>query len=1065
MNYDVPRKANRVLNLFIFALVLILIRLWYLTIIQHDYYLEVARRPQRKTLIEKASRGTIRDRFDIPLAVNQIQYNVAIIYDQIREIPTSRISRDENGKKIRIYPRRRYIEEFSKFLGTELGIDSQDIEDLIHGRAALFPHTPFVIQEEIPEKSYAKLRMLEREWSGLHMQRTSIRTYPHGKLACDVIGYLGSINQREFLSVASEINTLKTYLAVRERGEPVFLPIGFNSVLEVQERLNELQKKAYTIHDFVGKAGIEAKFDKELRGNYGRKSYEVSVKGERIRELPGSLPAIPGKRFTLALSYEMQDLAEKLLAESEKVRDDNFRYAGKSHSKLPAPWIKGGAIVAIVPTTGEVVAMASYPRYDPNDFITQDNAAILKWLESPSYIADLWDGTRMLEREFYTEKKGYYSEVIPLSFEKYLDMVLSRQSEVKQTIFEMNTLSSGLELLSQMHMLLELSEQHDFPSLIDTLYLETPSSFNTQDFQKTQIQEALNQNPECACELKKQIHIVFQKITHNDDKLLLLDLLRLLIDEKKFTPELKEAYGHISLSSFHELTQMASRLQYENKKMAKEHFLNTDFKRWREKHFQDYLEEKRLEEKEKKTYEHPYTEYLAEAKRELFSEYWQILRWEIFETFLDDQYLDKLPLLKITRPFKELTRPLIGYYPILRKKRGKALEKDLAAAFYPKEGFGYGRSYAYRQATQLGSLFKVVTGYEALVQKYRKDGGYDLNPLTLTDESSPTKRNKIIGYTESGEPIHRRHRGGTLPRSFRRMGKLDFYKAFEDSSNVYFSYLASECIEKPLDLLNASKQFSFGKKTGIDLPWEMNGNLPNDLYDNRTGFYAFAIGQHTLITSPLQTSIMLASIANGGEVLKPQILGHIEGEKYHQEDTFSKSTFTFQEDLNRLGIHFPLFTEAVEGQKTPLLKSCGKEVVRTIFLPPQVRHVLLEGMRRVVWGDHGHAHPSRIRNLYGKRQEIRDYLSLRNQMIGKTSTAERVYRPCLDRQFPSMLCKDIWFGSVAFNKSSMEPLKPLTLWSDPELVVVVYLRYGNYGKEAAPIAAKMIRKWQTIQTH
>ena len=127
-------------------------------------------------------------------------------------------------------------------------------------------------------------------------------------------------------------------------------------------------------------------------------------------------------------------------------------------------------------------------------------------------------------------------------------------------------------------------------------------------------------------------------------------------------------------------------------------------------------------------------------------------------------------------------------------------------------------------------------------------------------------------------------------------------------------------------------------------------------------------------------------------------------------------------------------------------------------LPDEVRSTLLESMRRVVWGKRGPAQPYRIRTLYQHPKWIADYKRLKNQFIGKTSTAEFVYRPTLDRENPPLICKDIWFGSIAFKED-------LNLNdAEPELVVIVYLRFGNYGKEAAPLAAQIVKKWREINS-
>ena len=72
MDYNIPDKTNKVLNIIILGLLLIVVRVWYLAIVQHDDHLEKARRPKRRTVIEKTERATIRDRFNIPMALNKI---------------------------------------------------------------------------------------------------------------------------------------------------------------------------------------------------------------------------------------------------------------------------------------------------------------------------------------------------------------------------------------------------------------------------------------------------------------------------------------------------------------------------------------------------------------------------------------------------------------------------------------------------------------------------------------------------------------------------------------------------------------------------------------------------------------------------------------------------------------------------------------------------------------------------------------------------------------------------------------------------------------------------------
>ena len=168
-------RTNRILNFFLFFLFLILIRVWILGVIQYEEYYKESLKPQRRVVIQPIERATIYDRFNIPLAVNKNQYNAAICYGDIRQIPTRVWKKDKNGKSKKVMKRIRYIEKLSTFLAKELDMDPQAIEDTIHGKASLFPHTPFVIKEDIPEDLYYRLKMCEKNWVGMVMQRDARR--------------------------------------------------------------------------------------------------------------------------------------------------------------------------------------------------------------------------------------------------------------------------------------------------------------------------------------------------------------------------------------------------------------------------------------------------------------------------------------------------------------------------------------------------------------------------------------------------------------------------------------------------------------------------------------------------------------------------------------------------------------------------------------------------------------------------------------------------------------------------------------------------------------------------
>ncbi len=1098
-NQNTACRANHVLYLFLIFFLLILIRIWYLSAFKHDAFREKAAAPRRRIIVEQPARGVIRDRFHFPLAINTMKYNAAICYDKIRNIPLVVTEKNEKGKKIRVHKRRRYITSLSKMMALHLNMDPIAIEDLIYAQASMFPHTSFVIGEGISEKTYYTLRALEKDWVGLETQRSMKRCYPQKKEGSDIIGYMGAIHLSKFQGVGQEIKTLQHFLTQQKDKLPAPLPKGFNRIDEVTSRLEQLRAKAYTIQTHVGKMGVERVFDEELRGFFGKKQIEVDGNNRFIvRTVEQSAP-IAGHSVTLTISAELQAFAESLLIQNEKERQEFFAHAGKEHSRIAPPWIMGGAIVAMIPQTGEIVALASYPRFDPNDFTQRSNQRIHQWMETPEHIANIWDGKVGLIREHYSFELGKtYEKNEMICWDSFLDHILSLDGQVRQKMNKITSIQQAADVLGSMYALMEFA-QTDQPHLIlRALYHEREghifSSNRKIDSEKVRsVQKLLSQNQ--AIGDKNHLDSYFHDIYYNEDKLLLLDLLRLSLDLSLFHSSLLQNVGKDALSTYRSLCQAYAVVEAETKKQVKIFYHKHIFPIWRREKFHLYLKQKRGEEKIKKTYPHPYTKYLMQAKTTLFDRFWETHKWDFLETLLFQTLpsnveikplafhllikhqklenplflqqlkklkdrLKKMPrseglsYLKTMRTYADLTHPLWGQYPRFAKLSSKATLQNLALAFYPENGMGFQRSYAYGCATTLGSLFKPVVGYEALKQEYLKNkqkGAMqeDLNPLTIYDECHPhikVERKTKVGRTLDGQSILRQHRGGRLPKSHTWIGKVDFFKAMQRSSNLYFSLLAGDVLDHPSSLYQTTKKLGFGALSGIDLSGEIPGFVPDDIQDNRTGLYAFAIGQHSLVVTPLQTSVMMSALANGGEVLKPQIIKFKAG---------------MSPVLNLANPPFTHLFNGREVEKQMQVTCFKKKIAHTLFMPKQVQNTLLESLYQVVWDKNGPGHPRRIKALIKNPQLAREYKSLEGQFIGKTSTAEFAYRPTLDREMKSLICKDIWFGAISFDQKLSEGFSHQT--GKSELVVIVYLRFGDYGKEAAPLAAQVIKKWREIQ--
>jgi len=1046
----VIEKSKRILWGLLFAFGVIVVRVWCLAVVLHENKIQEANRPQKRTVIERAERAAIYDRCGILLATNHVQYNVGVCYGRMCHLPRQSIKRDARGKKIRCYPRKDYITALSQLLAQELGLDAARVEDEIYAKAAILGQVTYILKEDISEKTYFRLNMLEKDWPGIITELSSQRSYPYEGVGTEIIGYIGPISRQQYTATLEEMKILKEAL-----DECPDQP-------ELQQRLQELEKISYTINDLTGKMGVEATCDMTLRGRTGKRIYLTDIKGHCIRETEESYPPVPGEPVKLTLSIELQSYAETLLAQYSRSPPSQNATSQARRKQMPEqqPWIKEGAIVAMDPVTGEVLALASFPRFHPSDFMPcsdekekkKKQQRVGQWLESDVYLGSVWDHKMPLTREVWSSQKGEFEEeVYFLDWDLFLNMILPKQSSVLKSITTHNKVSDALIVQNTMDILLEVFAPLSAVKIIDLLYAtDDPVGVlitlqEKDDFIAKQDDLRLSQ-------ALATLRVYFEGITTNHDKLLLVDLYRLVVDSSSFTEEIAPEFSELSLSDFRVLTTQFASVQQALKEMARGWFHERAFTLWRQEEFKTFLARKRKEERAAgKKYARPYLDYLDEEENKQFEAFWREHCLELIALFLQGgavppvlvPYVDVLQstqcdimaleqleaiwqqdylafqnkilhlpsehlfaLLKTLRPFDQLKRPLYGVYPHLRQdpQTGQRLECHLATGFYRRYGYGYLRSRAFRQAATVGSLFKLIPGYAVLCQMYEKHEGRIGNPLTIVDNKHhiPGKKGGwFVGFFPDGRPIPMYYHGGRLPRSDHYgLGKLDLVKAIEVSSNPYFALLAGEVLEDPEDLCDAARLFGFGEKTGIDLIGEYQGHIPQDVSYNKTGLYAMAIGQHTLLATPLQAAVMVSAFVNGGKVLKPKI---------------------FSED--------------------PTL--CRWE----IFLPEAVRRPLLEGMRHVLVGERGTAR-------FAAAAFPADLIA---QTIGKTSTAEVIDSYGCDSIASSVQNNEIWFNMVVFDPEDKGRMEK------PELVVIVYLKHGEFGKHAVPYALKMAQKWREIK--
>ena len=165
------------------------------------------------------------------------------------------------------------------------------------------------LRTRLTDEEVARFAAQRYRFPGVDIKARLFRNYPFGELGSHVVGYIGRINQAE------------------------------------KEAIEDREDEGnYRGTDYIGKLGVEHSFEKELHGTTGVEQMETSAGGRAVRRL-ASNPATPGNKVMLSLDIGLQKLVEDLFGE------------------------RRGALVAMNPKTGEVLAFVSKPTFDPNLFV------------------------------------------------------------------------------------------------------------------------------------------------------------------------------------------------------------------------------------------------------------------------------------------------------------------------------------------------------------------------------------------------------------------------------------------------------------------------------------------------------------------------------------------------------------------------------------------------------------------------------------------------------------------------------------------------------------------------
>ncbi len=295
-------------------------RLWYLQVLTGEEYNVMAQNTGTMTVKNPAQRGVVYDRDGEILANNVPGLNVTAIPNEI--------SREKVGE-----------------LAEVLGADPNSVQERYDAAVDLgAAYSPILVKENADQAAVTYVSERTREFGGVQVNDDWVRSYPEGNLASHVLGYTGAVTQDEL--------TLDAF-------------------------------KGLSNDSIVGKSGVEVYYEEALRGDAGWQKYDVDVLGRIVpdgarvnsasefvdengmpmesnptEELPDRVEEPePGNNLSLTVDVDLQRVVEsELEAALDRTRAEG--YEGR-----------GGAVIAMNPENGEVLALASRPDFDPQLFV------------------------------------------------------------------------------------------------------------------------------------------------------------------------------------------------------------------------------------------------------------------------------------------------------------------------------------------------------------------------------------------------------------------------------------------------------------------------------------------------------------------------------------------------------------------------------------------------------------------------------------------------------------------------------------------------------------------------
>lgn len=353
---------------------ILLIRLFVLTVLQNDQWSEAAENLSTKTIYTSAPRGEILDRNGKVLAGNQYTVSVRmsrgnrtdeltnhtilqLIYtlekngDQAFDNFPIKIAANNTLYYEKNTDRQTFLSKFGiteklsakeafveirRYFKVDSSLSTHEARKILVVRNEMASlgykkYIPVVVAKDISNASVAQLEEDNAAYPGVEVFSQVSRHYPNNNTASHILGYLGKISD--------------------------------------SERQKYVEELGYQPSDLIGKEGIEKVYESVLKGTDGTQKVQVNAAGNLVKELEKT-EAQKGRDVVLTVDSDLQKTAEEALEKSLSAIRSGGGFTSKygNHGMKAAPNAEVGAAVALDVKTGEVLAMASCPDFDPNLF-------------------------------------------------------------------------------------------------------------------------------------------------------------------------------------------------------------------------------------------------------------------------------------------------------------------------------------------------------------------------------------------------------------------------------------------------------------------------------------------------------------------------------------------------------------------------------------------------------------------------------------------------------------------------------------------------------------------------